>query len=82
MIAASPYLSGSLLQTRMHVMPTEAEQYDTLLANLRQQLARGGMSYAAAVIVDDIISILVGVQSEVAGEPQAPDRAAPRRPSP
>ena len=44
----------------MHAMPTEMEQYDTLVANLKQQLARGGMSYAEAVIVDDIISILVG----------------------
>ena len=30
-------------------MPTEMEQYDTLVANLKLQLARGGMSYAEAV---------------------------------
>ena len=34
-------------------MSTEMEQYDTLVANLKQQLARGGMSYDEAVIVDD-----------------------------
>ncbi len=63
-------------------MPTEAEQYDTLVANLRKKLARGGMSYAEAVIVEDIISVLVSVQSEGAGEPKMPERRAPQNPSP
>ena len=56
-------------------MATILEQYDTLLSNLNKQLARGGMSYGEAVIVDDLISILAAVQSEAAGEPK------PRPPS-
>ena len=63
-------------------MPTEMEQYDTLVANLKQQLARGGMSYDEAVIVDDIISILVGVRSQTKEETGSSDRAAPQLPSP
>ena len=62
-------------------MPTEMEQYDILAANLKQQLAQGGMSYAEAVVVDDIISILAVVRSH-AGGPNLPDRPAPQPPSP
>ena len=80
MIAASPYRCP--LQTRMHAMPTEMEQYDTLVANLKQQLARGGMSYDEAVVVDDIISILATVRSQTREEPGSSDRAAPQLPSP
>ena len=63
-------------------MPTEMEQYDTLVANLKQQLERGGMSYDEAVIVDDIISILGGVRSQTREEPGSSDRAASQLPSP
>ena len=63
-------------------MPTEMEQYDTLVANLKLQLARGGMSYAEAVVVDDIISILAAVRSHAGEEPKTPDRSAPQPPSP
>ena len=45
-------------------MPMKMEQYDTLVTNLKEQLARGGMSYAEAVVVDDIISILVGSRTQ------------------
>ncbi len=66
----------------MHAMPTEMEQYDTLVANLKKQLAQGGMSYAEAVVVDDIISILAVVRSHAGEEPKMPDRPAPQPPSP
>ena len=77
---AAPYRCP--LQTRMHAMPTEMEQCDTLVANLKQQLARGGMSYYEAVVVDDIISILATVRSQTGEELETPDRAAPQPPSP
>ncbi len=67
------HVARSLSDTE-RAMSTEVKKFDQLIGHMKRQLATGGITYAEAVIVDDLISILEHVRSRAAEPFEAVDR--------
>ena len=74
------YSLAGVPNVRERELSSELKWIDQLMTHLQGQLARGGMGYDEAVIVDDFISILTAAAEEL--ETRSPDRTAPQTSSP